>query len=66
MEVERCTLATGETALIEFTRLRAVENGQAVPVAANGGISAIVLPDGRITRQTGQFMTAVPVADVPS
>lgn len=48
-----------------IARMRAVENGRAVLVAANSGVSAIVQPDGRITRQTGQFTAGLLVADVP-
>jgi apolipoprotein N-acyltransferase len=56
----------GETAQqLEMSRLRAVEHGRAVLVAATSGVSAIIAPDGRVTARTGVFTPAVLVADVP-
>src|SRR5439155_4163790 len=40
------------------TRLRAVEHGRAVVVAATSGVSAIVEADGSVRRQTGLFTAA--------
>ncbi|HEY3611270.1 MAG TPA: apolipoprotein N-acyltransferase [Pseudonocardiaceae bacterium] len=44
---------------------RAVEHGRAVVVAATSGVSAIIEPDGHITRETGLFTPAALVATVP-
>jgi apolipoprotein N-acyltransferase len=44
---------------------RAVEHGRTVVVAATSGISAIIMPDGTITQQTGLFTSAALVARVP-
>lgn len=41
------------------SRLRAVEFGRTVVVAATSGISAIVAPDGSVVRQSAQFRPAV-------
>jgi apolipoprotein N-acyltransferase len=44
---------------------RAVEHGRAVVVAATSGVSAIIQPDGHITKQSGLFTPAALVATVP-
>jgi apolipoprotein N-acyltransferase len=44
---------------------RAVEHGRSVVVAATSGISAIIMPDGTVTQQTGLFTAAALVARVP-
>ncbi|MBK1783100.1 apolipoprotein N-acyltransferase [Prauserella cavernicola] len=50
---------------LAMSRLRAVEHGRAVVVAATSGVSAIVMPDGSVTQQTGLFTAGSLVADVP-
>jgi apolipoprotein N-acyltransferase len=56
----------GETAQqLEMSRVRAVEHGRAVVVAATSGVSAIVSPSGRVLQQTGVFVPAYLVATVP-
>src|SRR3954451_9234272 len=56
----------GETAQqLEMSRLRAVEHGRAVVVAATSGVSAIIAPDGRVEQRTGVFHPARLVADIP-
>ena len=56
----------GETAQqLEMSRLRAVEHGRAVVVAATSGVSAIIAPDGRIEQRSGVFTPARLVADLP-
>lgn len=56
----------GETAQqLEMSRLRAVEHGRAVAVAATSGVSAIIRPDGRVVARSGVFVPARLVADVP-
>ncbi len=46
-------------------RLRAVEHGRAVLVAATSGISAVIAPDGSLTARSGIFTREVLTADVP-
>src|SRR3954454_17954765 len=54
----------GETAQqLEMSRLRAVEHGRAVVVAATSGVSAIIAPDDRVEQRTGVFHPARLVAD---
>lgn len=48
-----------------MSRLRAVEHGRAVLVAATSGISAIVAPDGTIEQQLPEFVAGHLVAKVP-
>jgi apolipoprotein N-acyltransferase len=56
----------GETAQqLQMSRLRAVEHGRAVLVAATSGVSAVIAPDGDVRRQSGVFTPALLVADVP-
>lgn len=50
---------------LAMARVRAVEHGRAVVVAATSGVSAIVQPDGTVTKDTGMFTAASLVADVP-
>ena len=50
---------------LAMARLRAVENGRAVVVAAVSGVSAVVRPDGSVQEQTDLFTRDVVVADVP-
>jgi apolipoprotein N-acyltransferase len=56
----------GETAQqLQMSRLRAVEHGRAVVVAATSGVSAVIAPDGRVERRSGVFRPAYFVADLP-
>ncbi|OLT46741.1 apolipoprotein N-acyltransferase [Saccharomonospora sp. CUA-673] len=50
---------------LAMARLRAVEHGRAVVVAATSGVSAVVQPDGTVTRQTDMYTATSLVADVP-
>ncbi|MFR9802663.1 apolipoprotein N-acyltransferase [Pseudonocardia sp. RS010] len=47
------------------SRIRAIEHGRTVLVAATSGVSAIIDPDGEIMQQTGQFTADALVAQVP-
>lgn len=47
------------------SRVRAVEHGRSVVVAATSGVSAMVTPDGRVLQQTGQFIPAALVQQLP-
>ena len=46
-------------------RLRAVEHGRTVLVAATSGISAVIAPDGAVLARTGVFEAGVLLAEVP-
>jgi apolipoprotein N-acyltransferase len=50
---------------LAMDRVRAVEHGRAVVVAATSGVSAIVRPDGSVESSTGLFTPAALVARVP-
>lgn len=50
---------------LAMDRVRAVEHGRTVAVAATSGVSAFVLPDGSVTQQTGLFVDAALVQRVP-
>jgi apolipoprotein N-acyltransferase len=50
---------------LAMSRVRAVEHGRAVVVAATSGVSAIIGPDGVVTSQTDLFVPAALVAKVP-
>ncbi|MEU4803742.1 apolipoprotein N-acyltransferase [Actinosynnema sp. NPDC023587] len=50
---------------LAMSRVRAVEHGKAVVVAATSGVSAIVRPDGEVTRRTGMFTPDALVAELP-
>jgi apolipoprotein N-acyltransferase len=50
---------------LEITRLRAIETGRAVVVAATSGISAVISPDGHVVRQSKEFTREVIVRQVP-
>lgn len=50
---------------LAMSRLRAVEHGRSVVVSATSGVSAVVLPDGTVSRQTEQFTARNLVAEVP-
>ena len=57
---------TGQPAQqMALSRLRAVEHGRAVLVAATSGISAVVAPDGSVQRRAPQRAVRNLVADVP-
>jgi apolipoprotein N-acyltransferase len=57
---------SGESAQqLAMSRLRAVEHGRAVLVAATSGISAVVAPDGTVMGRTRQFTPAVLMVKVP-
>ncbi len=50
---------------LQMARLRALEHGRTVLVASTSGISAIIRPDGAVTKRTQIFTRAVLVARVP-
>jgi apolipoprotein N-acyltransferase len=50
---------------LSMSRLRAVEHGRAVVVAATSGVSAIVQPDGSVTQKTGLFVPDALVSTLP-
>ncbi|MFH8808877.1 apolipoprotein N-acyltransferase [Streptomyces hygroscopicus] len=50
---------------LAMSRLRAVEHDRAVLVASTTGISAIVAPDGTVSRSTGPWTRQVLTATVP-
>ncbi|MFI9007614.1 apolipoprotein N-acyltransferase [Actinosynnema sp. NPDC053489] len=50
---------------LAMSRVRAVEHGKAVVVAATSGVSALVAPDGSVTHRTGLFTPDALVATVP-
>ncbi|MCE0445377.1 hypothetical protein LT493_11275 [Streptomyces tricolor] len=50
---------------LAMSRIRAVEHSRTVTVPVTSGVSAIILPDGRITQRTGTFVPAYLVQKVP-
>jgi apolipoprotein N-acyltransferase len=50
---------------LAMSRLRAVEHGRAVLIAATSGISAVIRPDGSIESRTQELTAAELSADVP-
>ena len=50
---------------LAMSRLRAIEHGRAVLVAATSGISAVVLPDGHVEARSGELTAETIVTDVP-
>ncbi len=50
---------------LAMDRVRAVEHGRAVAVAATSGVSAFVRPDGSVSENTGMFVPAALVERVP-
>jgi apolipoprotein N-acyltransferase len=50
---------------LAMSRLRAVEHGRAVLVAATSGISAVVTPDGEVQSRSGELTAETLVAEVP-
>jgi apolipoprotein N-acyltransferase len=51
---------------IAMSRLRAVEHGRTILVAATSGISAIVAPDGRMLDESREFVPDIQVGTVPA
>jgi apolipoprotein N-acyltransferase len=49
---------------LALSRLRAVEHGRTVAIAATSGISAVVAPDGSVVRDTELFTPAVLVEEI--
>ncbi|MGW8064296.1 apolipoprotein N-acyltransferase [Streptomyces ziwulingensis] len=50
---------------LAMSRVRAVEHSRTVTVPVTSGVSAIIMPDGRITRRTGMFVADSLVQEVP-
>ncbi|MET7377230.1 apolipoprotein N-acyltransferase [Streptomyces sp. NPDC005526] len=50
---------------LAMSRIRAVEHSRTVTVPVTSGVSAIIMPDGRITRRTGMFVADSLVQKVP-
>jgi apolipoprotein N-acyltransferase len=51
---------------VAMSRLRAVEHGRSVLVAATSGITAVIGPDGAVIDRSGEFAPYVRVARVPA
>ena len=51
---------------IAMSRLRAVEHGRTILVAATSGISAIIAPDGQMIDRSREFVPDIQVAGVPA
>ncbi|MCC9707742.1 apolipoprotein N-acyltransferase [Streptomyces sp. MNU76] len=50
---------------LAMSRVRAVEHSRTVTVPVTSGVSAIIMPDGRITQRTGMFVPDSLVQKVP-
>jgi apolipoprotein N-acyltransferase len=50
---------------LAMSRIRAVEHSRTVTVPVTSGVSAIIMPDGRVARRTGMFVPAHLVQKVP-
>ncbi|MGV9455938.1 apolipoprotein N-acyltransferase [Streptomyces sp. NPDC003635] len=50
---------------LAMSRVRAVEHSRTVTVPVTSGVSAIIMPDGRITQKTGMFVADSLVQEVP-
>ncbi|WP_327098686.1 apolipoprotein N-acyltransferase [Nocardia vinacea] len=50
---------------LAMSRVRAVEHGRALVVAATSGVSAIITADGTVQQQTPKFVPAALVAELP-
>ncbi|MCI3275441.1 apolipoprotein N-acyltransferase [Streptomyces cylindrosporus] len=50
---------------LAMSRVRAVEHSRTVTVPVTSGVSAIIMPDGKITQKTGMFVAAHLVQKVP-
>lgn len=51
---------------LQITRMRALETGRTVAVAATTGISAVIAPDGTLRDSLGELATGTIVAEVPT
>jgi apolipoprotein N-acyltransferase len=50
---------------LAMSRIRAVEHSRTVTVPVTSGVSAIVMPDGKVTQKTGMFVPDYLVQKVP-
>lgn len=50
---------------LAMSRIRAVEHSRTVTVPVTSGVSAVIMPDGRITQRTGMFVADSLVQEVP-
>lgn len=50
---------------LAMSRVRAVEHSRTVVVPVTSGVSAIIMPDGRITQKTGMFVAGHLVQKIP-
>ncbi|MFF7853431.1 apolipoprotein N-acyltransferase [Streptomyces sp. NPDC007904] len=50
---------------LAMSRVRAVEHSRTVTVPVTSGVSAVIMPDGRITQRTGMFVADSLVQEVP-
>ncbi|MEU1039498.1 apolipoprotein N-acyltransferase [Streptomyces sp. NPDC005907] len=50
---------------LAMSRVRAVEHSRTVTVPVTSGVSAVIMPDGQITRRTGMFVADSLVQTVP-
>ncbi|WP_069162841.1 apolipoprotein N-acyltransferase [Nocardia altamirensis] len=50
---------------LAMSRVRAVEHGRSLVVAATSGVSAIITADGAVRQESPQFVPAALVADLP-
>ncbi|MFD6859195.1 apolipoprotein N-acyltransferase [Rhodococcus pyridinivorans] len=50
---------------LAMSRVRAVEHGRSVVVAATSGVSALITPDGQVTEQSAMFTADVLVGELP-
>ncbi|MEV6836334.1 apolipoprotein N-acyltransferase [Streptomyces sp. NPDC051133] len=50
---------------LAMSRIRAVEHSRTVTVPVTSGVSAVIMPDGKITQRTGMFVPAYLVQKVP-
>lgn len=50
---------------LAMSRVRAVEHSRAVAVPVTSGVSAVIMPDGRVVDRTGMFTADSLVAEVP-
>ncbi|MGQ0624980.1 MAG: apolipoprotein N-acyltransferase [Sporichthyaceae bacterium] len=50
---------------LAISRLRSIEHGRAMLIAATSGVSAVIAPDGEVIERTAEFTADVLVAEVP-
>ncbi|MFF3457510.1 apolipoprotein N-acyltransferase [Streptomyces sp. NPDC002730] len=50
---------------LAMSRVRAVEHGRSVVVPVTSGVSAVIMPDGKIVQKTKMFTAGALVAEVP-